>query len=316
MLFLRDIFYLRKSDRRAIGVLVLVFTALLVLAHVLGTRDAEALGDDLGTPADSLFLAGSTSPSRSSRQPAKAAPYALPMEVVERFAFDPNTADSTQFLRLGLQPWQVRNIYKYRARGGVYRKKEDFARLYGLTVKQYRELEPYIQISDDYRPASTLLTSADRPTEAPLPSTLTDDPTPPSSHPRKLAPGETVDLARADTTLLKQVPGIGPYFARRIVDYRDRLGGFYAVHQLMEIEGFPEQALDYMELGESSIRKLRVNDLTLTQLRRHPYLSFYQAKAILDYRRLYGDLKDIAQLRLSKDFTDADLARLAPYLEY
>lgn len=83
--------------------------------------------------------------------------YATPSTKAERFPFDPNTADSTQLLRLGLQPWQVRNIYKYRARGGIYRQKEDFARLYGLTVKQYRELEPYIHISNDYLPASTLV---------------------------------------------------------------------------------------------------------------------------------------------------------------
>ena len=59
----------------------------------------------------------------------------LPVRHVETFPFDPNTADSSQLIRLGLQSWQVRNIYKYRARGGVYRKKEVFARLYGLTVK-------------------------------------------------------------------------------------------------------------------------------------------------------------------------------------
>ena len=75
----------------------------------------------------------------------------------ETFPFDPNTADSTQLLRLGLQPWQVRNIYKYRSRGGIYRKKEDFAKLYGLTVKDYRRLEPYIRISSDYLPAATLV---------------------------------------------------------------------------------------------------------------------------------------------------------------
>ena len=67
----------------------------------------------------------------------------------ELFSFDPNTADSTQLLRLGLRPWQVRNIYKYRAAGGRYRKPTDFARLYGLTLKQYQRLEPYIRIEQE-----------------------------------------------------------------------------------------------------------------------------------------------------------------------
>jgi hypothetical protein len=74
----------------------------------------------------------------------------VPTRHTEEFPFDPNTADSTQLLRLGLQPWQVRSIYRYRARGGVFRSKRDFAQLYGLTKKDYLRLEPYIRISDDY----------------------------------------------------------------------------------------------------------------------------------------------------------------------
>ena len=80
----------------------------------------------------------------------------LPARHVEEFYFDPNSADSTQLLRLGLPAWMVRNIYRYRARGGVYRTKRDFARTYGLTKKDYQRLEPYIRISDDYQSAATL----------------------------------------------------------------------------------------------------------------------------------------------------------------
>ena len=64
--------------------------------------------------------------------------------VHELFPFDPNTADSTQLLKLGLQSWQVRSIYRFRAKGGIFREKTDFARLYGLTKKQYEVLAPYI----------------------------------------------------------------------------------------------------------------------------------------------------------------------------
>ena len=130
--------------------------------------------------------------------------YATESRKVERFPFDPNTADSTQLLRLGLQPWQVRNIYKYRAHGGIYRQKEDFARLYGLTVKQYRELEPYIRISSDYLPASTLVGKRE-PMER---DTL--------RYPVKIKENEHVVLNTADTTQLRKVPGIGSYFAGEI----------------------------------------------------------------------------------------------------
>ena len=81
----------------------------------------------------------------------------LPSPSVERFPFDPNTADSNMLRRLGFQAWQIRNIYKYRAKGGIYREPSDVARIYGVTRKQYRELLPYIRISDDYLPAADLV---------------------------------------------------------------------------------------------------------------------------------------------------------------
>ena len=61
---------------------------------------------------------------------------------------------------------------------------------------------------------------------------------------------------------------------------------------------------------------MNINRLTLQQLRRHPYVNFYMAKAITDYRRLHGDIKSLNELRLSKDFTDEAIHRLEPYIEY
>jgi DNA uptake protein ComE-like DNA-binding protein len=61
---------------------------------------------------------------------------------------------------------------------------------------------------------------------------------------------------------------------------------------------------------------MNINRLTLQQLRRHPYINFYMAKAITDYRRLHGDIKSLNELRLSKDFTDEVIQRLEPYIEY
>lgn len=132
----------------------------------------------------------------------------------------------------------------------------------------------------------------------------------------KIKPGEHVVLNTADTTILKTVPGIGPYFARKVVEYGQRLGGYVSVDQLDEIEGFPLDAKDYLTVEGASPRKLNVNSLTLNELRKHPYLSFYQAKAITDYRRLHGPLKSLQDLRLSKDFPPEAIKRLEPYVDF
>ena len=245
--------------------------------------------------------------------------YAQPVAQHARFAFDPNTADSTQLLRLGLQPWQVRSIYKYRAAGGVYRQKEDFARLYGLTKKQYEELAPYIRIGSDYQPAADYYGHERRRYDGGTTQTIRteNDTTRHYDYPHKLSATEHVNLNLADTNMLKRVPGIGSYWARRIINYRERLGGFVSQNQLMEIDdGFPQAAIPYLKIALGNVRKMNVNTLTLGELKRHPYINYYQAKAIVDYRRLRGPIHSLNDLRLCKDFPPEEIKRLEPYVTF
>lgn len=294
---IREFFYLQKSDRRVVLTLLAVMVVALGIIFLTGgERDGETAS------GDSLAL------RQNSKKQSNTYYYVAPKKV-ERFAFDPNTADSTQLLRLGLQPWQVRNIYKYRAAGGIYREPKDFAKLYGLTVKQYRELEPYIHISSDYLPASTLVERKQA-----SQSVVRDS----SQHhyPVKIRETEQLVLNTADTTSLKTIPGIGPYFARKIVQYGQRLGGYVSIDQLDEIEGFPQEAKHYLVINQPQTQKLNVNRMTLDELKRHPYINFFQAKAITDYRRLHGPLHSLNELRLSKDFPPEAIKRLLPYVAY
>lgn len=294
---IREFFYLQKSDRRVVLTLLAVMVVALGIIFLTGgERDGETAS------GDSLAL------RQNSKKQSNTYYYVAPKKV-ERFAFDPNTADSTQLLKFGLQPWQVRNIYKYRAAGGIYREPKDFAKLYGLTVKQYRELEPYIHISSDYLPASTLVERKQA-----SQSVVRDS----SQHhyPVKIRETEQVVLNTADTTTLKTIPGIGPYFARKIVQYGQRLGGYVSIDQLDEIEGFPQEAKHYLVINQPQTQKLNVNRMTLDELKRHPYINFFQAKAITDYRRLHGPLHSLNELRLSKDFPPEAIKRLLPYVAY
>ena len=284
-----------RNDRKIAIALLLLAVAFAAFFWKFGDYKDESQQ----MAADSI-----SSYQKKSRTKRLVQYYATESRKVERFPFDPNTADSTQLLRLGLQPWQVRNIYKYRAHGGIYRQKEDFARLYGLTVKQYRELEPYIRISSDYLPASTLVGKRE-PIER---DTL--------RYPVKIQENEHVVLNTADTTQLRKVPGIGSYYASEIIRHGQRLGGYVSVDQLDEIEDFPKDAKQYFVIANAHPKRMNINRLTLQQLRRHPYINFYRAKAITDYRRLHGDIKSLNELRLNKDFTDEVIRRLEPYIEY
>lgn len=137
-----------------------------------------------------------------------------------------------------------------------------------------------------------------------------------SRYPVKIKEGEHVILNTADTTALKTVPGIGPYFARKIVQYGERLGGYVSVDQLDEIEDFPLESKRYLVIQNAQPRKLNINQLSLNELKRHPYLNYYRARAIMDYRRLHGPIQSLDDLRLSKDFPQEVIDRLAPYVAY
>ena len=292
----RDFFYIRKSDRQAIlFVLCIMAVALAVILFTDSRMDS--------TPqyAADTVLNDNVNGQRTAGYFAQPSTFHA-----QRFPFDPNTADSTQLLKLGLRPWQVRNIYKYRQKGGVYRKKEDFARLYGLTVKEYRELEPYIRISPDYTtPASSLVGEEEEYHER---DTL--------KYPVKVEVPSSVNLNTTDTMLLRKVPGIGEAYARRILSYGQRLGGYVSPEQLREIEDFPEEAIPYFVVQHPKMQKINLNKLTLNQLQRHPYISFYQAKAITEYRRLHGPLHSLQDLKLHKDFPPEAIQRLEPYVEF
>lgn len=131
----------------------------------------------------------------------------------------------------------------------------------------------------------------------------------------KLKPGATIDLNSADTTLLKRVPGIGSSFARRIVKYRDLLGGYYVVEQLQEVYGMDRERYDaihpYFTIG-TAVRPLT---LTIDSISYHPYLSWRHKRTL---RRLLEEEQplDWSHLMSTGDFTRDDSLRLAPYMPF
>lgn len=317
-----------KEDKDAIIVLlaavIICILSYPVINDLFGRKDKEHRPD----AAYSHYKSGKRQADSTGRRQY----YYVEEKQGELFTFDPNTADSTQLLRLGLRPWQVRNIYKYRAAGGRYRKPTDFARLYGLTLKQYKRLEPYIRIEKEVM-AADVYGGEQR--------EYSRESRPAIDRIKKLAKGETVNVNTADTAMLKQIPGIGSYYARQIVRRRERLGGFSSPDQLLEIDGFPKEAMEYLTVGHGTtqkssissvsdadksseakapgtagLRKIRINHDDIKSMSRHPYMRYYQAKEIDRYRRLKGALHSTADLRRIPSFSPQDISRLTPYLDF
>lgn len=334
----KDIFYLQKKDRQALLTLLAIIIVCVSLTFLVQEKQEDA-------PVTSQLDSTNSNQEKDAssakiHHASKSHPLYSKEEgmVHELFPFDPNTASAEDFERLGLESWQARSIIRFREKGGIFSRPSDFARVYGITKRTYEVLLPFIQIADDYKPAADFYGKEgygrsgrrytpyynDREERY---RRYAQDNTSPSegkaegktgtkvySYPHKLRANEHIEINGADTTLLMKIPGIGSYYASRIVRYRERLGGFASAQQLEEIDGLPESSIAYIKIDEQQIHKMNLNKLTLNQLKKHPYLNFYQAKEICDYRRLKGPLHSIEDLKLLKDFPPDEIERLKPYI--
>ena len=295
----KDFFYYTKSERRVILLLLAIALLLLGIWAVMEyLRPVEVPVTLSESEEIDSFLANLEEQEkiRKSHTPKNEISVVLQ-------PFDPNTADSVLLRQLGLPVYIVRNILKYRAKGGVFRSPESFSRIYGLKEEVYQKLKPYITIAPLVS-VSHVRTDTFRQLKDTIP------------YIPKYEEGTIVDLNKADTSILKRIPGIGSTLARMIVVYRQRLGGFYDVSQLQEVPHVGVELNKWFVVTPAGLHKIQVNSASVDKLRSHPYMDFYKAKAIMEYRRKRGKIKGLSQLSMFEEFTEKDLKRLSPYLTF
>ena len=219
--------------------------------------------------------------------------------------FEPNTVDSMTLLHLGFKPWQAKNMLKYRAKGGKYRKKEDLKKLYGMTDSMYLALTSYIYIKDSIVVDSARIDSVHMDSLPKWKSTKKDT---------------ILNLRTADTTELKLIRGIGSYRAKMIVRYREQLGGYARVEQIMEARGMnkviADSILPHFYIDSVVVNKIPINHIRPEVLQRHPYLNFEQAKAIYEYRRKHIRIKSAEELKKIKGLSPTDIEKILIYLDF
>lgn len=279
---------------------ILVFVTLIAVKHFQPQQEVEQSWVNDSTKMD---FADYQAKQDSIRQAQWQKKYPRDTIEIRMQLFDPNTADSTTLVHLGFKPWQAKNMLKYRAKGGRYRKAEDLKRLYGMTDSMFRVLAPFIRIErveiDTAKVGTTPMDS--------LPSWQVKKDT-------------LLNLRTADTTELKMIRGIGSYRARQIVRYREELGGFVSVEQVMEAKGMgqldADSVMKYFWIDSVDVRQMNVNAVGVKQLSRHPYLRFEQAKAIYEFRRKRIHIDSIQQLQEIDCLSRETLGKMAPYLNF
>ncbi|MDY0200484.1 MAG: helix-hairpin-helix domain-containing protein [Bacteroidales bacterium] len=220
----------------------------------------------------------------------------------ESFPFDPNTINSTQLVRLGLSKSQATTIVKYRNKGGIFMTANDFSKMYVIDSAMFNRLKPYIQIeltekNDTTHPTKPAVFSANYESEPPL----------------------YIELNTVDTLEITKIKGIGRGYARRIISYRNLLGGFHSVDQLAEVYGFPPDLLESIRstvwVDTLLVNKLNINLVEYQTLKAHPYLTNHHAKAIIYYRETMGNFNSLDEMVKHKLIDKETLQKIRPYLE-
>lgn len=301
----RDYFYYTRNDRRGLTVLLVIIVVIGVMSAVLrhshGYEQAEQT-DSLLTEYEKFRA------TLQSRDSLDRLSYTLPRKYhktekrhtalqILPSPFNPNADDSATLVQSGLPPYVARNIIRYREKGGKFHRKEDLSKIYGMDQETYNRIADYIIIiqekprHEDNHPATAKVKAA------------------------KFAEGTVIDINTADTATLMKIPGIGKGYSAMIVRYRNRLGGFVSTQQLKEIEGLPQELIRWFTVSKDyTPRRININHAGLEKMRSHPYMNFYRAKAIIEYRRKYGKFKSINQLEFLDGFDHGTVEKLKPYI--
>ncbi len=216
------------------------------------------------------------------------------------FKFNPNQITIEEWEKLGLSPKQAQSILNYRSKGGKFYKVDDLKRMYAISPQMFERLQPYVTIEGKSQDLEE-----NKKFEA-------------KHYPKKEL--SIIEINSADTLKLDEIKGIGAAFARRIANYRDRLGGFYKKEQLKEVYGLDslkfEEIQSQIQIDASAIRKININTADFESLKNHPYLKYKQINAIIQYRKQHGNYTGIADLKKLLILSPQTIDQLTPYLQF
>ena len=312
----RRFLYFSKSDRRAISTLIaMAIIAIAIAVYLDSSKDENKESTDEYAEKTISKVKKNTN---SSTFYSKESPNSLNAENLPNF--DPNTVDSATLAMFGIKDWKIRNLIKYRLAGGTFKEPNSISKLYGWTKEEVARILPYVYISDEfknkrrnYSEERHYNTSGDRANKRESYDEYAKNTT--SYRSNKFQNDTIIDVNTADSAMLKRIPGIGKGISKAIIEYRRKLGGFYSTDQLLEIKIFSPELQKWFCADQSHITRININKDSFQKINAHPYISYEQTKSILNYRRLYGEFKDLEQLQ-SNIFTEMELNRAKHYIEF
>lgn len=225
-------------------------------------------------------------------------------DTVVYHSFDPNLVDSSKLARFNLPQKLVSNWINYRIKGGRFYKCADLEKIYGMRPEILDSLMIYCHLTKTPEPGR-FITSNPRENHS-------------GKYTRENIRIEMVNINTDDSLAFKRLKGIGPVLSKRIIKYRNRLGGFHDLAQLTEVYGVEDSVLSInksMLTVQGPLDKININECGFKELIRHYYFDKPTTNAILKYRKQHGIFDSIQQVKNIRIINDSIYNRIIPYLE-
>ena len=285
---IKDYFTFSRNEQKGIIALMILIVIIMLIPPVYKQISPKAnINADLLKETVDSFQTSLIEKKDSVKAPV--------IREQELFSFNPNTAAESDFKKLGFSDIAIKNLIRYKLKNGKFLKRDDLKKIYGITPAFYASISPYINVDSSF-----FITHKKKE--------------------EKSIPAKVIELNSADSVLILSIKGIGPVLTRRIVKFRNNLGGFYSVDQLTDVYGISDSLFlkikSFCKVDKSLIQKICINKATVKDLLKHPYISKYQAVGILNFRKLQGCFKDEKQLSDSRIFPDSVVKKILPYIDF
>lgn len=222
---------------------------------------------------------------------------------IRLFHFDPNTLSADGWRSFGVADRTIQTIQKYLSKGGRFRSPQDLEKIYGLRRSQVELIRPFVRIDSGKDEVKEWRHDIPRKQVFALNRPVVRE----------------VDINITDSSGWIALPGIGARLAKRILLFREKLGGFYSVEQVREVYGLPDSTFQlirrFLSCPNPAVEQMDVNTADVSVLKAHPYLRWDIANAIVRYRQQHGNFSSIDELKRIELITEDVFERVRWYLK-
>ncbi|MBS1598967.1 MAG: helix-hairpin-helix domain-containing protein [Bacteroidetes bacterium] len=318
---LRDYFSFTRKERIGISILVALVILIFILPHFFELKknridqaeldqfkkEIDRLKDAQGNDAAGLSNTENNSDNEHRKNYYEDKNSS---EVDRKYSlhdFDPNTISQNQWKQFGIRDKTIHTIQNYLAKGGKFKVAADLKKVYGIREEDFNRLAPFIQIKDSKSHDRSYMYD----------KVIRKENTANIYSAKRFS---IIDINTADSVDFTSLPGIGNKLASRIIHFRERLGGFYAIEQIAEIYGLSDSVFrllkPFLSIRNDSVRKIDINAADIETLKQHPYIRWELAKAIVQYRNQHGMFKKPEDLLQIAIITTDNYKKMTPYIKW